>query len=119
VFDDSATSGPINRSPDADSRWAASSANLGRTRPGAIRNGLTATQANNRHTEALPHNEPSLHQLERAYEIARSGTCQSKSDIVAHLIKEGYSAEQLYGPSLLRALRNLCRSSYRPSDVAA
>ena len=57
-------------------------------------------------------------QLERAYELARSGTCQSNSDIVAALKRERYSVDQICGPRLMKDLRELCRAHYVVSDVA-
>ena len=57
-------------------------------------------------------------QLERAYQLARSGTCQSTSDIVAALKKERYSVEQVCGPRLMKDLRELCRAHYVGSAVA-
>ncbi len=46
--------------------------------------------------------------LERAFELARSGDCLDVSAIKSRLIAEGYSINQLVGPSLLRQLRALC-----------
>ena len=48
--------------------------------------------------------------LERAYALARSGECAGVSEIKAKLKREGYAdvAGQLYGPTIQRALRELC-----------
>lgn len=46
--------------------------------------------------------------LERAFALARSGTCASVSDIRKQLKEEGLSDRDLEGPSLLRQLRALC-----------
>jgi len=54
--------------------------------------------------------------MERAYELARSGTCASVSEIRAKLSGEGYYdvAAQIYGPSLTSDLRKLCNAA-RPA----
>jgi hypothetical protein len=51
--------------------------------------------------------------IERAYALARSGECAGVADIKAKLKREGYGdvAGQLYGPTLQRALRELCTAS--------
>jgi hypothetical protein len=51
--------------------------------------------------------------LERAYQIARSGTCRSITELKTKLAAEGYSAvnSQLYGKQLNDDLRRLCRES--------
>ncbi|MBI1180653.1 MAG: hypothetical protein GC201_08845 [Alphaproteobacteria bacterium] len=49
--------------------------------------------------------------LERAFELARSGSCKHISDIRSRLMAEGYSDSQLEGPMLMRQLRNLCNSA--------
>ena len=47
--------------------------------------------------------------IERAFELARSGSCQSVNDIRAQLRAEGYSsiAEHFAGTSIQRQLRAL------------
>ena len=52
--------------------------------------------------------------LERAFELAQSGTCHDVSAIKVSLLSEGYSTAQLTGPSLIRQLRTLCASN-RPA----
>ena len=51
--------------------------------------------------------------IERAYELARSGTCESVNDIRAQLKREGHDAVEghLSGPTIGRQLRTLCRES--------
>ena len=49
--------------------------------------------------------------LERAYELAKSGLCNSVTDIEQSLKAEGYSCEQLTGPILRKQLSTLIRNS--------
>lgn len=49
--------------------------------------------------------------LERAFALARTGDYASIAEIRAQLKAEGYAAQQLEGPSLLRQLRELCVAS--------
>lgn len=51
--------------------------------------------------------------VERAFELARSGTCASLSDIRTRLSQEGHEAVQqhLSGPSLRRDLARLCKTA--------
>lgn len=46
-------------------------------------------------------------QLERAFELARSGTCQNVTEIKSKLLEEGYSVDQVSGPKLVKQLREL------------
>jgi hypothetical protein len=46
--------------------------------------------------------------LERAFELARSGKYAGVSELRQQLKVEGYSPDQLTGPTLLRQLRDLC-----------
>jgi hypothetical protein len=52
--------------------------------------------------------------LERAYELARSGSCRTVGDIKTKLQQEGHERVQdrLYGGSLTSALRKLCTAHY-------
>lgn len=52
--------------------------------------------------------------LERAYELARSGSCRTVGDIKTRLQAEGYEGvkDRLYGASLTTALRKLCTENY-------
>jgi hypothetical protein len=52
--------------------------------------------------------------LERAYELARSGSCRTVGDIKTRLQAEGYEGvkDRLYGASLTTALRKLCAENY-------
>jgi hypothetical protein len=49
--------------------------------------------------------------LERAFDLARSGKYAGVSALRQQLKIEGYSPEQLSGPTLLRQLRELCIAS--------
>ena len=52
--------------------------------------------------------------IERAYELAKSGSCRTVGDIKAKLQSEGHERVQdrLYGGSLTSALRQLCTAHY-------
>ncbi|MEW5683536.1 MAG: hypothetical protein AB1942_01315 [Pseudomonadota bacterium] len=56
--------------------------------------------------------------LERAFELARSGDCRSTDEIRKRLNSEGYSGQQVTGPTLLRQLRELCAAA-RPDEAPA
>ncbi len=51
--------------------------------------------------------------LERAFEIAKSGSCLGAGEISLSLAKEGYdhAVMQMHGPALVRQLGALCRQS--------
>ncbi len=57
--------------------------------------------------------------LERAFELARSGDCRSTDEIRKRLNAEGYSGQQVTGPTLLRQLRELCAAAPRPEEAEA
>jgi hypothetical protein len=52
--------------------------------------------------------------LERAFDLARSGTCLTIADIGRGLKSEGYSVADLEGRSLRRQLKELIRKSALP-----
>ena len=54
--------------------------------------------------------------LERAFELARSGSCASVQDIRRRLKSEGFDqvAAHLAGPSLGKQLRRLCEEARQP-----
>lgn len=56
-----------------------------------------------------------LRVLERAFELARSGECAGVQDIKAKLKAEHFTGidDQLYGPSLVRQLKQLCDAARR------
>ena len=56
--------------------------------------------------------------LERAFQLARSGQVSTVSDIKVSLSRDGYSADQLNGPSLRRQLTGLIRAR-RLDDIKA
>jgi hypothetical protein len=51
--------------------------------------------------------------VERAFELAKSGTCANVNDVRARLSQEGHEAVQqhLSGPSLRRDLARLCKAA--------
>ena len=61
--------------------------------------------------------------LERAYELARGGSCRTVGEIKQALQAEGFERIQdsLYGPTLTAALRKLCQEHYvaGPEEEAA
>jgi len=46
--------------------------------------------------------------LERAFTLARSGDCDSVSEIRAKLKAEGYPLQQMEGRALMKQLREIC-----------
>ncbi len=55
--------------------------------------------------------ESQISQLERAFELARSGRCTTVADIKRKLREEGYQDDQIEGPSLFGQLNSLMRKS--------
>ena len=53
--------------------------------------------------------------LERAFELAGAGKCQTINDIIQALKTEGYSPGQIEGPSLKKQLRDLMKLAV-PND---
>ena len=51
--------------------------------------------------------------IERAYELAKSGSCKDVREIERHLKAEGYRGfyADMAGPALRKTLRNLCLGS--------
>jgi hypothetical protein len=49
--------------------------------------------------------------IERAFQLARSGDCPTVSDLRKALKAGGYDPRELYGPELIRQLRELCQAS--------
>ena len=52
--------------------------------------------------------------IERAFDLARSGTCLTLNDIVSKLKSEGYGAGQIEGRSLNKQLRELIEKAKKP-----
>jgi hypothetical protein len=48
---------------------------------------------------------PNVIPLERAFQLARSGQCRTTGDIQLCLKAEGYSTDQVIGPTLMKQLR--------------
>jgi len=63
--------------------------------------------------------QPQIPIIERAYQLARSGTCATVSEIKAMLKAEGYAyiEHELAGPALHASLRAACVAS-RAGDAA-
>lgn len=59
--------------------------------------------------------------IERAYQLAKSGSCRTVSDVKDGLRSEGYANVQdhLHGPTIARALRSLCDAHYSQTHVPA
>jgi hypothetical protein len=49
--------------------------------------------------------------LERAFQIAESGECQSVADLKNQLLKENYSLNQITGRTLFKQLRALIKAA--------
>ena len=49
--------------------------------------------------------------LERAFQLAGSGSCKSISDIKRRLKAEGYASAQVDGPALRKQLRSLMKGA--------
>jgi hypothetical protein len=49
--------------------------------------------------------------LERAFELASSGSCASVDHVRKRLKAEGYDVGQITGPSLVKQLREMCATS--------
>jgi hypothetical protein len=58
--------------------------------------------------------------LERAYELARSGTVANVDGIRAQLKREGHEAvdAHLLGPAIRRHLRDLCLAANKPAETS-
>ena len=57
--------------------------------------------------------------LERAFELAKSGTVASVAEIVKILQRDGYGGEQVSGPVLKRQLNGLIQSERKKAGRAA
>ncbi len=55
-------------------------------------------------------------QLERAFELARSGRCTTVADIKRRLREEGYQDDQVEGPLLFGQLNSLMKKSASNAD---
>jgi hypothetical protein len=59
--------------------------------------------------------------IERGFQLAKSGSCASVSEIKDRLNAEGYSVAQITGPVLSAQLRSLIKAARanRPGDVTS
>ena len=49
--------------------------------------------------------------VERAFQLAGSGSCSSVADIKAELKAEGYSVDQIFGRALHKQLLAICKTA--------
>jgi hypothetical protein len=54
--------------------------------------------------------------LERAFQLAKTGTYPTVQDIKQKLKSEGYAQNQISGPTLYRQLREIIRGANRGSE---
>ncbi len=59
--------------------------------------------------------DPTITAVERAFQLAKSSTCSSVSDIKRRLAAEGYSASQISGRTLAKQLVALIKA--RPDQA--
>ncbi len=57
-------------------------------------------------------------EIERAFQLARSGGPASVEDIKTQLKREGYRTSQIDGPALLKQLRNLIQAAHATGPPA-
>jgi hypothetical protein len=55
--------------------------------------------------------DPTVTALERAFDLAKSGSCASVADIKRRLKAEGYSIDQITGNALARQLDALVKAA--------
>jgi hypothetical protein len=58
--------------------------------------------------------DPNKTTIERAFELAKSGKFRTPSEVKSALSGEGYRAEQISGPALMRQLREIIRVARAP-----
>jgi hypothetical protein len=57
--------------------------------------------------------------VERAFQLARSGSVAGLAEITTSLNREGYYANQIEGPVLKRQLANLIKAARRSSGTSS
>jgi hypothetical protein len=57
--------------------------------------------------------------VERAFQLARSGSVAGLAEITTSLNREGYYANQIEGPVLKRQLANLIKAARKSSDTSS
>jgi hypothetical protein len=55
--------------------------------------------------------------LERAFQLAKSGSVARLTEIASSLNREGYSASQIEGPLLKRQLADLIKAARKSADL--
>jgi hypothetical protein len=61
--------------------------------------------------------DPSITELERAFQLAKSGECRSVDEIRKKLSSEGYYATQVTGKGLLRQLQGIIAAELEARGV--
>jgi hypothetical protein len=56
--------------------------------------------------------------VERAFQLADEGDYSGVAGIRLTMVKEGYPVDQLYGPQLMRQLRDRCADARMRIDLA-
>jgi hypothetical protein len=62
--------------------------------------------------------DPSITELERAFQLAKSGECRSVDEIRKKLSQEGYYATQVTGKGLLRQLQGIIAAELKARSLA-
>jgi hypothetical protein len=57
--------------------------------------------------------------VERAFQLARSGSVAGLAEITTSLNREGYYANQIEGPVLKRQLADLIKAARKPNAASA
>jgi hypothetical protein len=57
--------------------------------------------------------------MERAFQLARSGSVAGVAEIATSLNREGYHGNQIEGPVLKRQLADLIKAARKTSDASA
>lgn len=57
--------------------------------------------------------------LERAFQLADTGDYSGVAGIRLAMGKEGYSVDQLYGPQLMRQIRDRCQQARQRIDLGS
>ena len=62
--------------------------------------------------------DPRITELERAFQLAKSGECRSLDEIRKKLSQEGYYATQVTGKGLMRQLQAIIAAGLKARDLA-
>jgi hypothetical protein len=61
--------------------------------------------------------DPGISELERAFQLAKSGDCRSVDEVRKKLASEGYYATQITGKTLLRQLQALISAELKARNL--